>query len=319
MSTAPAVSCSRRGTGSLANDRVTVPTSTSSIAPLDSLFRKASVDAGFDLEAEVDAGWWRLRASGAPGVAWIRPIANTPSALLALPLASQLDELHLPSASSSTQAIAPMGAHGMVVCASPHALYEALRLVWALRAHSPERLRAEWNAEVVEVLTRLGLSATEPVTPAITELVTEVRRRVGQDRYRNALLDFWDGQCAVTGLAVPELLRASHAKPWAVATDTERLDVHNGLLLAVHLDALFDRGFLTFDATGRGVLSDELSTHARMLVGLSGEPLKLRRVHASHGPYLAWHRLQVFRASGPRNTEMQSPDAAPSFDGAGHL
>lgn len=38
------------------------------------------------------------------------------------------------------------------------------------------------------------------------------------------------------------LLRASHAKPWKDSSDAEHLDVYNGLLLAVHLDALFDRG-----------------------------------------------------------------------------
>jgi len=60
------------------------------------------------------------------------------------------------------------------------------------------------------------------------------------------LLDLWEGRCAVTGLAVPELLRASHIKPWAdCETDAERLDVYNGFLLAPHLDAAFDLGFIT--------------------------------------------------------------------------
>jgi hypothetical protein len=54
----------------------------------------------------------------------------------------------------------------------------------------------------------------------------------------------------VTGLAITELLRASHIKPWAARdTDAERLDVFNGLLLAPHCDALFARGFITFGTT----------------------------------------------------------------------
>ena len=67
------------------------------------------------------------------------------------------------------------------------------------------------------------------------------------------------------------------------------------------------------------MLSDALSTHTRILIGLSAEPLKLRRVHASHVPYLAWHRLHVFRASGPRNDEVRAADAAASINGAEHL
>jgi len=50
----------------------------------------------------------------------------------------------------------------------------------------------------------------------------------------------------VTGLAMSKLLRASHIKPWAAcAADAERLDVYNGLLLAPHLDALFDAGLIS--------------------------------------------------------------------------
>ncbi|MBL8636431.1 MAG: HNH endonuclease [Myxococcales bacterium] len=50
----------------------------------------------------------------------------------------------------------------------------------------------------------------------------------------------------MTGLAIPELLRSSHIKPWSdCETDAERLDIWNGFLLAPHLDAAFDRGFLS--------------------------------------------------------------------------
>ncbi len=82
--------------------------------------------------------------------------------------------------------------------------------------------------------------------PCSTEAERLVVQRVGQDLFRAALLDFWQGRCCATGLAIPELLRASHIKPWAVcADDNERLDVYNGLLLAPHLDALFDAGLMT--------------------------------------------------------------------------
>ena len=33
-----------------------------------------------------------------------------------------------------------------------------------------------------------------------------------------------NGACAVTGLTVSELLMASHAKPWEIASNVERLD-----------------------------------------------------------------------------------------------
>ena len=274
---------------------VTVPGLTP--PPLNPLLRKAAVDAGFDLEPEVEGAWWRLRASGVPGVAWLHPLMPGPGALIALPLASQLAELGLPQfpttdpADGSMPALPP-GAAGAVACPTPHATFDALRRVWSLRASTPVRLRAKLDAGVAAALAPLGPSAT---APAATEVVAEVRRRIGQDLFREALLDYWDGRCAVTGLGVSELLRASHAKPWSVASDAERLDVHNGLLLAVHLDALFDRGLLTFDEQGRGELSPQVGPDVRETLGLSESRLMLRRVHPAHRPYLAYHRVHVFR------------------------
>ena len=63
----------------------------------------------------------------------------------------------------------------------------------------------------------------------------------------------------ITGLGAPELLRASHIKPRADCdTDAERLDVFNGLLLAPHLDAVFDSGFITIAEDGTVLLSNAL-------------------------------------------------------------
>jgi putative restriction endonuclease len=277
----------------------TVPPSGATPA-LGSLLRKAAVDSGFDLEPEIDGAWWRLRASGVPGIAWVYAASASGGGLLALPLAEQLaqvGEAHGTIAEGGAAPALPPGAAGAVACATPAALHTALRRVWSLRAHAPERLRARWEAGVIAAL---GPLAAEPAggpasAPVATEVVAEVRRRVGQDLYRQALLDFWEGRCAVTGLAVPELLRASHAKPWAVATDTERLDPHNGLLLAVHLDALFDRGFVTFTDEGAAHWSGELGNDTRALLGIPAGPLSLRRLDSQHRPYLAWHRDHVFR------------------------
>lgn len=90
---------------------------------------------------------------------------------------------------------------------------------------------------------------------AAMEVQAVVRRRVGQELFRETLLEYWDGRCAVMGLDVQELLRSSHAKQWKDANDAERLDVHNGLLPAVHLDALFDGGLLVFADDGVALLS----------------------------------------------------------------
>ncbi len=122
-----------------------------------------------------------------------------------------------------------------------------------------------------------------------------VVQRVGQDVFRAGLLDYWEGRCALTGLAVPELLRASHIKPWAECeADAERLDVFNGLLLAPHLDAAFDGGFITLADDGAVIVSEHLDTAARSLLGLTNS-LRAARLPAGHRRYLPWHCERVFR------------------------
>jgi hypothetical protein len=53
----------------------------------------------------------------------------------------------------------------------------------------------------------------------------------------------------------PVHLVASHCKPWRDATNEERLDGENGLLLTPSIDHLFDRGFIGFEDNGRLIIS----------------------------------------------------------------
>lgn len=99
---------------------------------------------------------------------------------------------------------------------------------------------------------------------------------------------------------MPELLRASHIKPWAdCASDAERLDVFNDLLLAPHLDAAFDCGFITVADEGAVVVWDGLGESARHLLGLAS-PQSLTALAPGHRAYLPWHRERVFRKNDTR-------------------
>jgi hypothetical protein len=129
--------------------------------------------------------------------------------------------------------------------------------------------------------------------PTVREAL--VKQRVGQDKYRAAMEVIWSHRCPLTGIDHRDLLVASHAKPWADCDPAERLDPYNGILLAVHLDRLFDKGWMTFDAVGAIVLSSQISSAlaSQLLQGAAGTCLTL---HPRHQPYLAWHREQVFKA-----------------------
>lgn len=130
--------------------------------------------------------------------------------------------------------------------------------------------------------------------PRTTEAERMAVYRIGQDLFREALDIYWDGECAVTGVAERRLLRASHIKPWSeCADDAERLDPYNGLLLAAHLDAAFDSGLVSFADDG-SVLYSEALTEAdrRRLHFTSG--LRVLRLSPRHCGYLRWHRDRVF-------------------------
>src|SRR5262249_62061915 len=100
---------------------------------------------------------------------------------------------------------------------------------------------------------------TTATLPRTTEAERLLVQRVGQDIFRAGLIEYWEGSCAISGLAVTEILRASHIKPWAdCENDRERLDVFNGFLLAPHLDAAFDRGFFTVTDDGAVFVSASL-------------------------------------------------------------
>lgn len=101
-----------------------------------------------------------------------------------------------------------------------------------------------------------------------------VEARLGQGEFREKLEQRFDSGCAVTGIKLREMLRASHTMSWAISSDEERLDGDNGLLLAAHLDALFDRHLITFERDGAIRIASRITADVRQLLSLLGGRLK---------------------------------------------
>ncbi len=164
------------------------------------------------------------------------------------------------------------------------ALASLLRRAASLSRALPYQAVNDYQQAIAAALVEL------PAHLAGTEMERLVRQRVGQNRFRDALLDYWGGACAVTGVAIPAVLRASHAKPWAeCASDGERLDVFNGFLLSAHLDALFDRFLISFDEQGVLLIAPSLAEPDLLSLGIA-PGMTLRWLDTAHHPYLAWHR-----------------------------
>lgn len=124
----------------------------------------------------------------------------------------------------------------------------------------------------------------------VTETPGTVHLRRGQDLYRSRLMGVWHNACAVTGITNVTLLRASHAIPWSKCESAEqRLNPHNGLLLSVSLDALFDQDLICFEDDGRIRISSSLDLNELEQIGVSPN-MKLREIHPENIPYLQAQR-----------------------------
>lgn len=127
-------------------------------------------------------------------------------------------------------------------------------------------------------------------TPGITERKGLVTSRVGQGAYRKSIIHRWEYKCAVTGFDKLDVLVASHIVPWAEATDNERLDIDNGILLSPTYDALFDRHLITFENNGKIILSDAIDSKAYKKIGVSGTEM-INNFSQYNLNYLERHRI----------------------------
>ena len=119
--------------------------------------------------------------------------------------------------------------------------------VWAEFSKDPEALAYESQKLMAERLHTPLVDYAEVETndlPATgTDREAMVRLRVKQSFFRRRVLSAYDFRCCVTGLAVPQLLVASHIIPWA-EDSANRLNPKNGLCLNALHDRAFDRGLM---------------------------------------------------------------------------
>jgi putative restriction endonuclease len=241
--------------------------------------RKVASDNGFDLEHAPVSAWLAFASTQAPLRIWLTVDDNqSPTvALSKTNVAHNLSEFGVRS-----ELPPPDGALAAIETTGIEQLHLLLRRAFQLSRALPNEPLRRFEQAVASL-------------PKSTEAERLVVLRIGQGIYRQGLIEYWKGRCAITGLETVEILRASHSKPWSDCThDAERLDVFNGFLLAPHLDALFDRGFMTIDDAGVVIFSAALSQVDRDTLGLK-MLMRTSELTDSHRAYLAWHRQRIFR------------------------
>ncbi|HET6378723.1 MAG TPA: HNH endonuclease [Methylocella sp.] len=235
--------------------------------------QKAAWDNGYRLEQGLDEGWLRYASTTAPGAVWIAGASPQGPWFLSI-------EHSGVAAETGALPISPASGPGLVtfLLASLSELHAVLDRVYKLAVSLPDAPLSRFRFKTKDL-------------PQRTEAERLVVQRIGQDIFREALIDYWGGRCPLTGITEPALLRASHIVPWADCEDEQRLDVYNGLLLSALWDAAFDKGLVSFGDDGTVLISPSLSEVARTALGVGRVP-PLKGLRDGHRRNLAAHRAR---------------------------
>lgn len=239
--------------------------------------QKVASQSGYRRAMGEADGWARYGSTTAQGTIALAAAGPGGPWFLSLDHPGVIEELALPSATIPAPGVVCYSFNGL------GELYAVMERVYALALTLPDAPLAAFHA------------ATGAL-PKTTEAERLVVQRIGQDIFRDRLMTYWQGCCPLTGITDPALLRASHIIAWKdCASDAERLNVHNGLLLSALWDAAFDRGLVTFDDDGCPEFSPALSEAARAELRWKA-PIPATDKHRTR---LAWHRKQVFCSQVP--------------------
>ena len=238
------------------------------------LIQKAAWDRGFMVELGARGAWLGFASTTAPGEIWMAAGGTAGPFALSATLRHVAAELGADAGTGGPGA-------SVVWFADDDALTRAVDRVWKLARSLPPTPLAEFIAATAAL-------------PRATEAERLVVQRIGQDKFRTALLLYWNGTCPLTGVTDPALLRASHIVPWAAcADDAERLDVHNGLLLSALWDAAFDAGLVSFADSGSVLTSPRLSGAARKVLECASGT-RINGLSSGQRKRLQWHRTAIF-------------------------
>ena len=133
---------------------------------------------------------------------------------------------------------------------------------------------------------------------ARTEREVKIKQRIGQDIFRAILLRIYNQRCCLTGIDIPEVLRASHITPWAKNV-TNRLNPENGLCLSATYDAAFDKHLISLDENYRLILSPTIKEYYTSeafrthFLKLEGRIIEMPEMYLPSQKFLNEHRNKM--------------------------
>lgn len=174
-----------------------------------------------------------------------------------------------------------------------------------------EEYNSDWNgateaaaSAILSLPMERPGSATAPRIPQIeTDRIVHAVARIGQGFFRQAVLSSYRNACCVTGLAIPQLLVASHIVPWN-ASKEQRLNPRNGLCLSNLHDKAFDKGLISFDEDFRLLVGDALRKEASRrafaeanFLAYEGRRISFPERFAPDPEFMRYHRESIFETA----------------------
>lgn len=169
-----------------------------------------------------------------------------------------------------------------------------------------EEFKHDWGALSIEAenLTGLALFDASPLQGAKPLSSLTDHSRVSRERhfFKRAVLSTYDGRCYISGCTLPQMLTASHIKPYSKCRDeSDRVNPENGICLNTFYDKAFDSGLLTITPSLKVHISPIVKTLADddftrfWLLNLEGMILPPPPRFPPRRAFLEYHNDEIFR------------------------
>ena len=166
----------------------------------------------------------------------------------------------------------------------------------------------DWTGLSATAEELLGLPVFDIVEPVYNgpdkrrkKTYAEISDKQARRFFRKSVIAAYEGRCCISGMTIPQMLIASHIKPYAVSDfQTERANPANGLLLNAFYDRAFDQGLMTVLPDLTILISDqvkEVYTDERTrewLYAIEGTKIKRPARFAPKRDLLEYHNEYVF-------------------------
>lgn len=177
-------------------------------------------------------------------------------------------------------------------------IWEEFNGNWEKLAYESEQIIAQFSKKTIEEVSEIQIDDIQFREGVERERI--VKQRVNQNFFRASVLSSYYFKCCITGLAIPELLIASHIVPWS-KNEKERLNPRNGLCFNALHDKAFDRGFITITPEFTVKISNDLGDFEKeksvqdFFMQYENQKINLPDKFAPTKEFLDYHYNNIFR------------------------